>query len=554
MEQALGLSGLLTIDHSIKLLGHLVLVGLVFFFVRLYQVRIMFRRVRKEHGIPIMPHSFLFGHLWTTAKIAIKHKIPRDGNGHWMFHFIKLEYPEIAAPGVLYMDVWPIGYPMIAVYHPEIMAQFTQEHSLPKWWAQGQREFKHFTGGEDLVHLEGQEWKAARAMFNPGFSAKNLLSLIPNFMEEALVFRERLREAAVSGAVVKLENYTTDVTVDVVARAVLGTRLQTQTMSSKLMKAMQAQLSSIHLSLDLSKSLNPTRPIKNWFYNRTIRAELMSLIQQTVLNYEQLEGPKTVLALALRSYVEEKRHQGASSSGASPIPPEFLERVIKHIKIFMFAGHDTTATTLAYAYHLLSLNSKQAGKMRAEHDEVLGPDPAAAASRIAIDPTLLNSLPYTLAAIKETLRLFPPVGGTIRQSPPGHHLTHPHTRQRYPTHGFMLHSSVTTTARAPEFWPSPDAFMPERFLARDASDPLYPVRNVWRPFEMGPRACIGQELVTLELRLILALTVREFVVEEAYEEGAPVWFGTRAYQVETAEQAATAHVKGGMPVRVRVQG
>ncbi len=119
------------------------------------------------------------------------------------------------------MDIWPINYPMVAVLDPDMMAQFTQEQSLPKFWGQGHTEFKHFTGGRDLVHLEGQEWKVARSMFNPGFSARNLLSLIPSFTDEVLVFKEKLREVAASGEVVKLEDYTTNLTIDIIGRAVL---------------------------------------------------------------------------------------------------------------------------------------------------------------------------------------------------------------------------------------------------------------------------------------------------------------------------------------------
>ncbi|KAL7628326.1 hypothetical protein AAE478_002526 [Parahypoxylon ruwenzoriense] len=549
MLEFLGPSGFHIVSFITKGIGYIALIGLVVFIYRLYQNRILFRRLRKEHGIPILPHSFLFGHLVAVAKVTMKYKIPRDGHGQWIFLHIKQEYPEIANKGIVYLDVWPIGFPMVAVYHPEMMAQFTQEHSLPKFWAMRKIEFKPFTNGEDLVNLEGQEWKTARSLFNPGFSVRNLLSLVPDMIEETLVFRERLRKAAASGEVVKLENYTTDVTVDIIGRAVLGTRLETQVKSNRLMKTMKSQLSLIYFELDLAKILSPIRPLKHWIYNRIIRNELMPYILSTARNYEKIEGPKTIVALALKSYIEET--QDYSTRGN--IPTGFLERVIKHIKIFMFAGHDTTATALAYVYYLLGKHPDKLAKLRAEHDEVLGLDRAVAADLIRADPTLLNKMPYTIAVLREALRLFPPVGGSIRESPPGHFLTHPETGVRYPTHGFMVHSSVTTLLRDPEYWPDADSFIPERFLARDDNDPLHPVKNTWRPFEMGPRNCIGQELVSVEVRLILALTAREFEVEEAYPAGAAEWMGTKAYQVTKPELVSTAHIKDGLPVRIKAR-
>ncbi|KAI1094232.1 cytochrome P450 [Rostrohypoxylon terebratum] len=509
-----------------KGLGYLVLIGLIAFFCCLYQMRMMLRRVQKDSGIPILPHSFLFGHLVTLAKLSMKYGIPPDAHGHWVFHHLRQEYPDIMNKGIMYMDPWPIGYPMITVHDPDMMAQFTQENSLPKFWALGKVEFRDVTEGEDLLNLDGQEWKTARSIFNPGFSARNLLSLVPNMIEEVLVFRERLRKAATSGQVVRLEDYTTDIAVDIIGYAVLGARLETQTKPNRLMETMKSQISMMYFELDLRKLLNPIRILKHRIYNRIIRNELVPYLSKTAQNYEKIEGPKTVIALALKSYVKDTQDYSARRD----IPPEFIERVIKHIKIFMFAGHDTTATVLAYIYYKLSKHPDVLAKIRAEHNEILGVDPADAADRVRADATLLNKLPYTTAVLRETLRLYPPAGGSIRQSPPGHFITHPETGC---------------------YWPDADSFIPERFMTHDKTDPLYPVKNAWRPFEMGPRACIGQELVSVEVKLILALTVREFQVEEAYAKDAPEWMGDKAYQIFNREIVAAAHIRDGLPAKIK---
>ncbi|KAI1460516.1 cytochrome P450 [Annulohypoxylon moriforme] len=464
-----------------------------------------------------------------------------------MFYHLKREYPDLLNKGIMYMDPWPIGYPMIAVYHPDMIAQFIQENSLPKYQALGQVEFGAFTGGEDLLSLDGPEWKKARSIFNPGFSARNLLSLIPDMIEEVLIFRERLRKAAASKQVVRFEDYTTDIAVDIVGCAVLGARLETQVKPNRLMATMKSQISLMFFELDIMKQLNPTRVFKNLVFNRIIRNELVPYISNTAQNYEKIEGPKTVVALALKSYVNEAQ----GSSARVSISSDFIERVVKHIKIFMFAGHDTTATVLAYTFYLLSKHPDKAAKIRAEHDEVLGVDTTIAADHIRADPTLLNKMPYTIAVLRETMRLYPPVGGSIRQSPPGHFLTHPETGVRYPTYGFMLHSSVSTLQRDPDYWPDADSFIPERFMTHDENDPFYPMKNTWRPFKLGPRACIGQELVSVEIRLILALTVREFQVEEAYSKDAPEWMGDKAYQILNPEVVAAAHIKDGLPVKIK---
>lgn len=84
----------------------------------------------------------------------------------------------------------------------------------------------------------------------------------------------------------------------------------------------------------------------------------------------------------------------------------------------------------------------------------------------------------------------------------------------------MLWINVHTIHRRADLFPSPDDFIPERFLPAPHNWPAQTQipKNAFRLFEKGPRACIGQEFAMLELKIILALTLRDFDVEECYEE------------------------------------
>ena len=88
------------------------------------------------------------------------------------------------------------------------------------------------------------------------------------------------------------------------------------------------------------------------------------------------------------------------------------------------------------------------------------------------------------------------------------------------------------------YWPQPDSFVPERWLASE-DDPLHPIKGAWRPFEFGPRNCIGQELALLELKLVMVMTLRDFNITASYDvedhdqhgEKPRTVNGERAYQV-----------------------
>lgn len=72
-------------------------------------------------------------------------------------------------------------------------------------------------------------------------------------------------------------------------------------------------------------------------------------------------------------------------------------------------------------------------------------------------------------------------------------------------------------SRRSDLYPEADSFIPERFLPYPDNYQDIP-KDAWRPFEKGPRACIGQELALIEMKVIMVLTLRDFDVRDAYEE------------------------------------
>jgi cytochrome P450 len=293
-------------------------------------------------------------------------------------------------------------------------------------------------------------------------------------------------------------------------------------------------------------ALNPLRPFRMWKNNRIMKNYLRPHIERRIQEHlnGQSTGHNTILSLATTDFLSRR-----DSSGGVEVDERFLDIVIAQIKVFMFAGHDTTATALSYCYYLLSKNPSTLATLRAEHNTVLGRDTSTTRAQIATSPTLLNQLPYTSGVIKEALRLFPPVG-SIRKGRPDFYLTHPDTGKRFPTDGFMLFSLSLGVQRAEEFWPRATEFLPERWLAKEG-EPLHVRKNAWRPFEHGPRNCIGQELAQIELRAILALTVRDMDIEPAFPDDSPAVWGEKAYQVMEVGMI-TGHPKLGMPVRIKM--
>lgn len=242
--------------------------------------------------------------------------------------------------------------------------------------------------------------------------------------------------------------------------------------------------------------------------NRTMREFLLPQIQSKLGSSTENIQKKTIVDLAIK-------HVSSDEPNASKQKPttEFVDRLIANLKVFLFAGHDTTSSTICFMMKLLQDNPICLEKLRAEHDAVLGPEVNEASQILITSPHLLQSLPYTLAVIKETLRLCP-LAATVREPPPGFCLTT--TDLTYPMEGFGLWVSPPGIQRHPKYWQRPKDFLPERWTSSDAS--LHPTANTWVPFSLGPRNCIGMELALIELKLVLVLTARTFDIEEAWDK------------------------------------
>ena len=158
------------------------------------------------------------------------------------------------------------------------------------------------------------------------------------------------------------------------------------------------------------------------------------------------------------------------------------------------AGHDTTATTLAYSFYLLSQNPDVEERFHAELDDVLGDR----------DATLedLPDLPLTDQIVTETLRLYPPFWALGRMVFEPIELGD----YRIPP-GVAVMVSALITQRDPRWFDDPLEFRPARWT--DAFRSELP-RFAYFPFGGGPHQCIGEGFAWMEAKIALATLCRRW--------------------------------------------
>ena len=129
--------------------------------------------------------------------------------------------------------------------------------------------------------------------------------------------------------------------------------------------------------------------------------------------------------------------------------------------------------------------------------------------------------------------------------------------RRYPIKDHMILAVQLASHFNPAYFPEPSKFLPDRFL--ESYEPKAH-RYAWRPFERGPRACMGQELAMDEIRILLLLTARWFDFETVIRDppkDSKVTFTdweTRIGVLAFQELRFSAGPREGMPMRVKPSG
>ena len=162
------------------------------------------------------PYNILLGHLPIVTKIV--NRLPSDAHGHYLPDQLRRAYPDLGPN--FYLDLYPFAPSMLILGSQSLLYQATQQHPLPKH-PNMTTFLKPLTEGLDIVTMEGQEWKKWRSMFNPGFSASHLMTLVPMIVKETEVFCEILGEYAESGNVVKMKDLTDNLTIDIIGKVTL---------------------------------------------------------------------------------------------------------------------------------------------------------------------------------------------------------------------------------------------------------------------------------------------------------------------------------------------
>ena len=337
--------------------------------------------------------------------------------------------------------------------------------------------------GNSVFVTNGETWKRQRRIIDPAFEGGRLRDVFPAIVEAGQGAVARLSDLA-DGTPHDIEPQTSHAAADVIFRTLFSIPIEHE-VATRVFEAFQQ-----HQRNQPVLNLGALLPLPRWFprfhradTKRTAR-EIRSLITQLTANrmaeIEKGTAPDD-LATKIMTTADPKTGDRFDT-----------DEMADQVAIFFLAGHETSASALAWALYLLALYPEWQDKVAAEA-AALGETP---------EFSDMSKLPLTRDVFRETLRLYPPVPMMVREA------ACPETfRNRVVPKGSQIVLSPWHLHRHERLWDNPDGFDPARYGTENGRTCL---RNAYMPFSAGQRVCTGAGFAMIEGPLLLAMLVRDF--------------------------------------------
>ena len=333
--------------------------------------------------------------------------------------------------------------------------------------------------GNGLPLTDGDFWLRERRILQPAFHRERLGKLANVITNVIDIFTQDWEAKSRGNEILDLDDEMMRLTLTVIIKSMFSAKIDDKVQSlshafnvaSKFMLWRSQQMWAPPLSVPIPRNVE---------YNRALK-----VLNDTI--YPLIEDRRKNLEDDLLGMMLEMRD---ADTGEGMSDQQARDEVVT----IFFAGHETTAATMAWAFYLLSQHPEIEERARAEVKGVLnGRQPAFAD---------LPKFVYLQQVINEVLRLYPAAYLFAREAMVDDQL------DGYPIPAnTLIFITPFVNHHDPKYWPDPERFDPERFTSEQvASRP----RHIYYPFGEGPHLCLGNNFALMEMQLILAMTLQRF--------------------------------------------
>jgi cytochrome P450 len=334
--------------------------------------------------------------------------------------------------------------------------------------------------GDGLLTIDGDYHRRARKIMLPAFHRERIAASHDTMIAETNQALDSWRP----GQIVDVYHWTRELALRIAMRALFGLDPDEKGRGAEGAAAFERALGFYGTDFALRVLRGPGSP---WRRMMSARKLLDSTIYAEIERRRSAPDPdrQDILSMLLESTDED----GTQLRG---------REIRDQVMTLLFAGHDTTTSTVSFMLYELSRHPHVLEALLAEQDRVLAGRPPTAEDLVA-------NLPYLDMVLDETLRLYPAAWIGPRRAVEGFEFG----GHQVPAGAYVNYCSWASH-RLPDVWPEPEAFVPERF-APEAKAQI--PKGAYIPFGGGSRTCIGMRFGQLEVKTIVTLMLQRFRLE-----------------------------------------
>lgn len=364
--------------------------------------------------------------------------------------------------------------PMVITTDPDtIRGIFTSGGEVLHAGAAGARVLSPLVGEHSVLVLDGAEHMRQRRLMLPSFHGARMKAYAEAMRDTAT----RAFRALPAGKPLPIHPVMQSITLEVIVRTVFGVE------DAARMKRLGDQLARI---LDMGSRPSIMAAVAPTMMFGRGRKFLKERTRADEMIYDEIQRRRETGDAAERTDVLSLLLGAVDDDGHGMTDEELRDELVT----ILAAGHETSATSLAWTVERVLSHERVYDALRAEVDRELGDEPVTDES--------LARLGYLDATVKESLRLKPIIPMVVRK------LAVPMTIRGFDLPaGCIVAPNIYLTHRRPDIYPEPEAFRPERFVGSK------PNPYAWLPFGGGIRRCLGMAFALYEMKIVLATLLQE---------------------------------------------
>ena len=328
-----------------------------------------------------------------------------------------------------------------------------------------------FLMGKGLIVSEGEFWKRQRRMMQPAFHQRAINALADVMIQANAKLLDKWELAARNAHGINVTEDVSHMILEVVLRSLFG-----------------ADYDQIAPHFKLVADV----PERDLAFARAFQS--LGRVILEVIAQRRDGGIVSMDILGMLMHAKD-RDTGTGMSD---------RQVVNEIMTLIVAGHETTASTLNWAWYLLTKHSAAQEKLATQVASMLPGDFPSVED--------LERLPYAEQVLEETMRLYPALWLMTRRA-----LKDDEIGGYFVPAGTEIYVSPYFVQRHPGLWENPEQFDPERFAPGDTEKRR---RMMVLPFSVGPRSCIGESFSRLEMQIHLIMVAKRLRLR--YEQTKPL--------------------------------